>query len=465
MPANYYLNLPVAFAVGLLLGLLLMWLMKRARLRANESQYAEAAQKLQDALLAKERAETEVQRLPDLEGQITALQQEKVDLHTQIAELKTFRQADAEKMAWLTQAQEIMRDAFQSLASQALKYNSEEFLARARESLEGFLKQVSGSWQTHKAELQTLVQPLDQALKAMDQNLRELEGKREGAYGELRENLVQIHSLNQQLQVETGKLSHALRAGVQQRGRWAEFQLQRLAEMAGMQQHVDFDLQVSFGEARPDMVISLPQGGCIVVDAKAPMTRYLEALDSEHEGARDKKLHEHARQVRQHIDSLGNKEYWRKLPESAEFVVMYLPSDACLIAALGTDRDLLEYAFHRRITLAAPTTFFALLKTVANGWQQYQLAENAQKIFEQGDELSQRLQKFGEHFAGIGRGLETAVHRFNNAVGSFESRVLPAARRFRELGIASEAFPDLKAVDSPLRELQPPEPLDKSGSD
>jgi DNA recombination protein RmuC len=437
MSANYYLILPVVFAAGLLLGLVLMWLIARAR---------------------KERLEAELQHLPQLETQIEALQGERVQLHEKIATLETSRQA-------LEQAQEIMRDAFQNLANQALKDNSEQFLARARDSLDSFLKQVSGGWQTHKAELQTLVQPLDQALKAMDQNLRELEGKREGAYGELRENLTRLNQMNQQLQTEAHKLSHALRAGVQQRGQWAEFQLQRLAEMAGMQQHVDFDLQVSFGEGRPDMVIWLPRGGCIVVDAKAPMTHYLEALEMAQEESRAKKLLEHVRRVRQHIDSLHSKEYARQLPESAEFVVMYIPSDACLIAALGTDRDLLEYAFHRRVTLATPTTFFALLKTVANGWQQYQITENAQRIFEQGQKLSHRLQTFGDHLAGVGRGLETALGRFNEAAGSYERMIRPAIRDFRKLGIDTEEPPEVKPIDTQPRQLQPPVPPDKPPSD
>ncbi len=425
MPANYYLNLPVAFAVGLLLGLLLMWLIARAR-----------------------------------------VQEEKVQLREKIATLEAASQADAEKMAWLTQTQEEMGKAFQNLAVQALRSNSEEFLSRARESLTGFLQQVSGGWQTHKAELQGLVQPLDQALKVIDKNLRELEGKREGAYGELKENLGQLFQLSRELQMETGKLSHALKAGAQQRGRWAEFQLQRLAELAGMKERVDFHLQEDVGEGRPDMVVWLPRGGCIVVDAKAPMKHYFEAQESTSEESRKKNLEEHAKRVRQHLDSLRSKDYTRHLPEGSQFVVMYLPSDACLIAALDSDHRLLEYGFEKHIILATPTTIFALLKTVATGWQQYLIDENARLILTHGQELSHRLKIFIDHFTGIGKGLKHAVDKFNEAVGSYESRLLPEARRFQELrGAATEALPEVSTVDSPLRQLQPPEPLDKSGSD
>ena len=353
--------------------------------------------------------------------------------------------AEKEKLVWLSSAQERMREAFQALAAQALTSNSEEFLNRTREAVQNFINQMSGGWQTHKAELQTLMLPLDQALQAMSQHVRELEGKREGAYSDLKANLSQISSLNQELQRETSKLSHALRSGTQQRGRWAEVQLQRLAELAGMKDRVDFNLQMGTGEVRPDMVVWLPRGGCIVVDAKTPMTRYLEALELDNEESRQQKLEEHARGVRQHIDSLRAKEYTRHLPEGSQFVVMYLPSDACLMAAFDSDNKLLEYAFEKQIILAAPTTFFALLKTVATGWQQYLTDENAKRILASGQELFNRLHKFVEHFIGIGKGLQTAVHKFNDAVGSFQTRILPEARRFQELRGASETLPEVGA--------------------
>lgn len=427
MPANYYLILPVVFAAGLLLGLLLMWLIARARTG---------------------RLQAEILRLPQLEEENKALQGEKVQLHEEIAVLKTSRLADAEKLTWLNTAQENMREAFQALAGQTLRSNSEDFL------------------KAHKEQLHHLVQPLDKALQDMLQNIRELEGKREGAYGELKENLGQLSQLGMQLRDETGKLSHALKAGAQQRGRWAEFQLQRLAELAGMKERVDFHLQEDFGEGRPDMVVWLPRGGCIVVDAKAPMKHYFEALESASEESRKRYLGEHARRVKQHLDSLCNKDYTRHLPEGSQFVVMYLPSDACLMAALDSDQHLLEYAFQKSIILATPTTIFALLKTVATGWQQYLIDENARRILSQGQELFKRLKMFIEHFVGIGKGLKTAVDKFNEAVGSYETRLLPEVRRFQELrGAAAEAVPQVGTVDSQPRQSQLPEPPDKPTSD
>lgn len=465
MMTNLYLILFAGFAFGVLLGLLSMWLLLRPKLRAQERQQAETAQKFQDALLARERLEAEVQRVPHLEVDNQVLQNEKVQLSAKISALETSLEAEEEKRTWLSRAQETMREAFQALAAQALTSNSQEFLNRTREAVQNFLNQMSGGWQTHKAEMQNLVQPLDQALQTMNKQVRELEGKREGAYADLKSNLTQISQMNQELQKETSKLSHALRAGAQQRGRWAEIQLQRLAELAGMKERVDFNLQMGMGEGRPDMVVWLPRGGCIVVDAKAPMTHYLEAQEITDEESRRKKLGEHAKRVKQHVDNLRSKEYTRHLPEGSQFVVMYLPSDACLISALDSDHHLLEYALDKQITLATPTTIFVLLKTVATGWQQYLIDENAKKILAHGQELSQRLYKFASHFGGIGKGLQTSVDKFNEAVGSFESRLLPEARRFQELRGSSEALPEIKTVDSQPRQLEPPKLSGESASD
>jgi len=427
LPINFFLILVAVFAAGLLLGLGLMWLIARA---------------------GKERLRGEIGRLPQLEEEVRCLLDDKVQLHEEIAALKAFRQADEERLTWLDTAQDSLREAFLALAGQTLRSNSEDIL------------------KAHKDQLHHLVQPLDKALADMQQNLRELEGKREGAYGELRENLGQLSQLSLKLRDETGRLTHALKAGAQQRGRWAEFQLQRLAEMAGMKDRVDFHLQEGLGEGRPDMVVWLPQRGCIVVDAKAPMQHYFEAIESPSEESRKKNLGEHVRRVKQHVDSLCSKDYTRHLPEGSQFVVMYLPSDACLIAALDSDHQLLEYAFQKHIILAAPTTIFALLKTVATGWQQYLIDENARRILTQGQELFKRLKIFVDHFAGIGRGLKIAVDKFNEAAGSYESRLLPEVRRFQELrGADAESAPQVNTVDSQPRPAPLPGPSDKPTSE
>jgi DNA recombination protein RmuC len=465
MIPDLYLVLGGALASGVLLGLIIMWLFLRVRLKSQENRHSDSVHQLQDVLLAKERLEVEIEHLPRLEAECKVLQDEKIQLVAKLSALETSLTAAAEKETWLARAQESMREAFQALAAQALTTNSEVFLSRTRDTVQNFYNQMSGGWQTHKAEIQNLVQPLDQALQVMGQHVRELEGKREGAYSDLKANLAQVNQLNQELQRETSKLSHALRSGAQQRGRWAEFQLQRLAELAGMKDRVDFKLQMGVGEVRPDMVIWLPRGGCIVVDAKAPMTHYMEAQDITNEESRCKKLQEHARRVRQHVDNLRSKEYACHLPEGSQFVVMYLPSDACLIGALDSDHQLLEYAFGKQITLATPTILFALLKTVATGWQQYLIDENAKKILAHGQELSNRLYKFATFFGGIRKGLQTAVEKYNEAVGSFENRLLPEARRFQELRGSSDALPEIKTVDSQPRHSDLNNPQEDSTPD
>ncbi len=427
MPAPNLLILAAVFLGGLAVGLGLMWLIARA---------------------GKGRLQGEIERLPRLEGEVSALQNEKIALHEELAALKAYRQADEDKLAWLDAARENLREAFQALAGQSLRSNSEDLL------------------KVHQEQLNHLVGPLDQALKDMMKNISELEGKREGALGELKENLGALSRLGLQLRDETGRLTHALKAGSQQRGRWAEFQLQRLAELAGMKERVDFHLQEGMGEGRPDMVVWLPRGGCIVVDAKAPMKHYFEALESVDEDVRRRNLGEHARRVRHHLESLRSKDYTRHLPEGSQFVVMYLPSDACLAAAMESDRDLMEFAFQRQVILATPTTIFALLKTVATGWQQYLIDENARRILTQGQELFKRLKNFVEHFAGIGRGLKTAVDKYNEAVGSYDNRLFPEVRRFQELrGAETEELPQVRMVDSQPRPAPLTGPHGEPGKD
>lgn len=444
-------NLVAVGILGLLSGILVSWLLCRPKIKSLQGQVTAAEQLRQEAEVARAKLEEKAQRLPELEQEIKSLKEERVELHALLAGREISLQAEADKNAWLEQAREVLRETFQALSSDILRANADEFLGRAQDSL-------AASLRTYKAELTHLVQPLDEALKGLDRHVRELEGKREGAYGELRSNLDQLQQVFQRLQAETARLNHALRAGAAQRGRWAEFQLQRLVEMAGLKQRVDFDVQVAAGERRLDLVVYLPRGGCVVVDAKAPMAHYLEALDLAQEEARHKKLLEHAKGVRQHVDNLSRREYWRHLPETAELVVMYLPSDACLTVALERDPEMLEHAFQRRIVLATPTTLFALLKTVAVGWQQHQIADNAQKIFDLGRDLHHRLVKFAEHLAGVGKGLEAAAARYNEAVGSFENRVLPAARRFQELELTSDALPEPKEVETSPRSLKLPIP-------
>jgi len=450
-------NVVLGFVVGLGLGAALVWFLMRSQAAALQSRCRQAEEQLREALAAKAGAEALAQRLPELERQVANLQEENTRLQREAAALEQARRADAEKIQWVEQARQSLRDMFQALAGQALRTNAQEFLQRSRDALEALLKEVRGDWQTQRAELQGLVRPLDEALKALDNHLREMEIKREGAYESLRQQVQQLQQTSSELQGQTHQLLQALRSGHQQRGQWAEFQLRRLVEMAGMQEHVDFNLQVSGEAGRPDMLVHLPGGGCVIIDAKAPMTRYLEALEAENENRRRQCLQGHAQILRQHIDSLAQKEYWHQFGRTPEFVVMFIPNEPCLSAAFEMQPDLLEYAYRQRIALATPTTLFALLKTVAFGWQQHKIAENARRIADEGKELFHRLSNFIVHLQKIGRRLEQTVSAYNEAVGSYNHRLAPAVDRFTKLGGIAATPPEIYPVEGRPQPLQPPE--------
>ncbi len=245
-------------------------------------------------------------------------------------------------------------------------------------------------------------------------------------------------------------LSQALKSHTV-RGKWGEIQLRRIVEMAGMVEHVDFVEQASTDEGRPDMIIYLPQEGILPVDAKAPLDAYLEAMTTSSDEVMERKLAEHVHALKSRINELGRKSYWQQFPDSLEFVVMLVPNDACLNVAFEQDPGILEYAMNMRILLATPTSLIGLLKTVAYGWSQLHIAENAQNIAIQGKELYSRLLKFFEHIFKTGKALDGAVKSYNEAVGSLESRLLPAAGKFRDLVNASEDIQEPEAIERTTR--------------
>jgi len=344
------------------------------------------------------------------------------------------------------QAREQLRDAFQALAAQVLQTNSDEFLKRTRSELETLVARMQGDWSLQREEVKHLVQPLQETLKTLDAQVQDIEKKREGAYGELRQQLASLGGAHTQLQTTATQLVEALKSS-SARGRWGEVQLRRVVELAMMVEHVDFQEQFSTDEGRPDLIVHLPNRGVLPVDAKAPMAAFLEAMGIRDEAARRLKSREHAKAMRERIRKLGEKKYWQQFERAPEFVVMFVPNEAALAAAFETDGDLLEDAIRQGVLVATPLTLLALLKTVAYGWQQQRVAENARTIAEQGKALYDRLLKFLEHLEKTGRGLGTAVESFNAAVGSLNARLLPAAREFREAGGMSQEPIEPKRVE------------------
>jgi DNA recombination protein RmuC len=269
-----------------------------------------------------------------------------------------------------------------------------------------------------------------------------------------------FNTLQENLQGETRKLVDALKRP-QVRGRWGEITLRRVVETAGMNEYCDFTEQVSVdtdeGRLRPDLIVKLPGGKTVVVDAKVPLKAYMEAIESQDDKVREEAVVKHARQVRDHMKLLGTKQYWNQFDPSPDFVVLFLPGESFFSAALETDRDLIVDGIANKVILATPTTLIALLRTVAYSWQQHRMADNAEKIAKAGSELYERICKFLEHLANVRDSLQRATHSFNDAVGSFESRLLPGARRLKDLGAApaDKELPDVGSIDAAPRQLNP----------
>jgi len=355
----------------------------------------------------------------------------------------------------LDAAQERMREAFTALAHQALTSNADQLLTRSREQLEGLLQQVRGDWGTQKEEVKGLVSPLTKALEAMDQHVRDLEQKREGAYRSLGEQLRSLGDAQAELRRSTVRLEQSLKSSTV-RGRWGELQLRRVVELAGMAHHVDFEEQVSVEQGRPDMIVRLPNEGILPIDAKTPANAYLDALELE--GAqRGQKLIEHAKALRSRIVELSRKAYMEQFEKAPEIVVMFVPYESALSAAFEQDPGLLEYGIEQKILIASPVTLLALLRAAAFGWQQYEIAENARLIADQGRELYARFLNILKPIAETGDRLGKAVDAYNRAVGSIESRLKPYLQRFQESTVSSSDLPTLEPIDETPRLPEAPE--------
>jgi DNA recombination protein RmuC len=373
--------------------------------------------------------------------------------------LREERQSSQEKLALLHEAQQKLSDAFKALSADALARNNQAFLDLAKATLAQTQEAAHGDLQLRQQAIAEMVTPVRASLDKVDVRIQELEKARAGAYAGLQEQVRNLLETQTQLRAETGKLVAALRTP-SVRGNWGEIQLRRVVEMAGMLDHCDFTTQTSVtseeGRLRPDLLVRLPAGKIIVVDAKAPLDAYLQAMEAVDEPTRKARLADHARQVRTHMAALGRKSYWEQFDHAPEFAVLFLPGECFFSAALEADPALIEMGVERNIILATPTTLIALLRAVAYGWRQEDLAQNAAEISALGKELYKRLSDMGDHWNKVGLNLERAVEAYNAAVGSLESRVMVSARKFADLKTAplGVEIAELEPVDKSVRALQ-----------
>ena len=377
------------------------------------------------------------------------------------AELDATRQVSAEKLALLQTAETKLRDAFAALSSEALKNNNEAFLQLARTSLTQFQQTAASDLDGRRQAFETLVQPLRESLEKVDAKLNEVERGRASTQAQLSEQIRSLTNAQQLLHTETNRLSRALRSP-NVRGQWGELQLRRVLENAGMVAGSHYEIKESVvgedGRLTPDVVVKLPGGRNVVVDAKVPLTAYLDASECEDDMSRDMKLREHARQVKDHVTRLAGKSYWAHFQPTPDIVVMFVPGEALLTSALQHDPALLEFSMSRGVMLASPLTLIALLRAIAYGWQQETVARNALEISELGRNLYDRIAKLAEHFENVGRSLAKSVEAYNNAVGTLESRVLVTARRLKDKGVTTvDDFAELETIDQSPRPLGAPE--------
>ncbi len=439
-------------AAALAAGLLIGWAVAAKEANRLRSESAGLSAQLGETRGQLESSRAEMERL---RKEIVVEQNLRIRAET---ERNSERAKVEEQQKFINEAQATLREAFDSLAGKALEQSNQQFLLLAQERLAALQQEASGDLERRQLSIKGLVDPLQNRLGELQTHLRELETNRNSAYVELRTQVQQLGVTSRDLQKETVTLVSTLRQP-QVRGRWGELTLRRSVELAGMSLHCDFDEQVSVAgddeekRFRPDLIVHLPGNANVVVDAKVPLHGFMKVAAAQTDSERQAGLAEHVRLVRDHVSQLASKEYWKRFDSAPQFVVMFVPGESFFSAALEHDPTLLEDAMEKRVVLASPTNLIALLRAVAYGWRQEQIAKNAQEISDIGRDLYDRLLKFLEHFSDVRSGLERANKSFNSAVGSLEGRVLPSVRKLKEKGSHAAELPTVEPTETSLRAL------------
>jgi DNA recombination protein RmuC len=384
----------------------------------------------------------------------------KADENNMLSRQNSVLQSKVEAQAnSLEEVRKAMVDTFKSAASDALTQNNKQFLDLAKSQLETHVKDAEGNLDERKSAIAEMLKPVKESIDSYKKRIEELEKGSEKTFGQVTEMLSNIQLTNASLQKETGALVNALR-NPRVRGRWGEIGLKRVVEFSGLSAHCDF-IEQAYTEGedsvlKPDMIINLPGNSHVVVDSKLPLDAYLQALETDDENSRNILFAKHAKDLRDHVNRLSKKQYWSQFENTPDFVVLYMEVESALNVALMTDKTLLQDAMNNKIILTTPTTLIVVLKSVAMSWQQHSITENALEIMDAANDFYSRVNIFADHLDKVGGGLKTALKGYNDAVGSWESRVLPAGRKLEQLKATDNknALPDLEIIDKPVRELK-----------
>jgi DNA recombination protein RmuC len=389
-------------------------------------------------------------------SQLIAKNGELNDLNRKNSSLEAKIEAQEKSLAEVKNA---MLNTFKAAASDALIQNNKQFLDLAKTKLEAQIKDAEGNLDERKSAIAEMLKPVKESIDSYKKRIEDLEKGSKETFGQVSEMLSSLKSTSASLQKETGALVNALR-NPRVRGRWGEIGLKRVVEFSGLSEHCDF-VEQAYKEGedatlKPDMIINLPGNGHVVVDSKLPLDAYLDALETDDESARTKLFEKHAKDLRDHINKLSKKQYWAQFENSPDFVILYMEVESAFNAALMTDKTLLQDAMNNKIILTTPTTLIVVLKSVAMSWQQHNITENAMQIMDAAMDFYSRVNVFAEHFDKVGNGLKNALKGFNDAAGSWESRVLPAGRKLEQLKATDNkgVLPDFEIIDKPVRSIK-----------